>query len=161
MPGLLGTTSKLWGESQGNQRDHCRRRGSTGRSKPWRARESATILDMASTIGLLKVQRSAVSGQRSAVSGQWSVVSVRCSCSAIQPVNQTDVFPSIRFYCSGWSRSPEGRGRENGRRTSLKFLFTGDAGSPLARCLPAGLASIRVSFLHPRKPTSFPRGRLF
>src|SRR5271167_3179925 len=42
MPGLLGTTRRLWGESQRNQRDHCRRRGSTGRSKPWRAKESET-----------------------------------------------------------------------------------------------------------------------
>jgi hypothetical protein len=42
MPGLLGTTRRLCGESQRNQRDHCRRRGSTGRSRPCRARESAT-----------------------------------------------------------------------------------------------------------------------
>src|SRR6202041_330428 len=42
MPGLLGTTRRLWGESQRNQRDHCRRRGSTGRSKPCRASESVT-----------------------------------------------------------------------------------------------------------------------
>src|SRR6202050_4988107 len=54
MPGLLGTTKRLWGESQRVQRDHWRRRGSTGRSRPWRARESATIRVRASIFGLLQ-----------------------------------------------------------------------------------------------------------
>src|SRR5580658_8860080 len=51
MPGLLGTTRRLCGDSQRNQRDHCRRRGSTGRSRPCRARESATIRVIASIFG--------------------------------------------------------------------------------------------------------------
>src|SRR5579872_2876518 len=48
IPGLLGTTRRLWSESHRNQRDHCSRRGSGGRLKPCRARESETRRVMAS-----------------------------------------------------------------------------------------------------------------
>ncbi len=65
IPGLLGTTSRLRGESQRNQRDHCSRRGSTGRSRPWRTNDSVTRRLMASTVGL----------QTSVVSTRYSVLS--------------------------------------------------------------------------------------
>jgi len=145
MPGLLGTTSRLCGESQRNQRDHCRRRGSTGRSKPWRAKDSVT-----------RRVKASIQGSSSAELPRGEKASP--SCPAKEPA-QTD--------CQSFSRAP-GEERGNGHRTNtglsdsdyrLCFLmFTGGApghlwpGVPPATFLTALFGVLLCCEIHP-----FPR----
>jgi hypothetical protein len=127
---LLGTTRRLCGESQRNQRDHSRRRGSRGRSKPCRAKESVTRRVKASILGSSKMQ--AAAAERKSL---WPVKAAlsRTNCSCLV--------------------GPPGEDRGNGHRTStagprplslfsIVFLHLQEW-----RRVTSGLAPSRVSFL--------------